>query len=182
MKNIIILLLLTSFVSFGQTNLVDIINDATAPLDEADKAGATVMALNADMNYYVIKEGSNNMICLADNPEQKSFNVACYHKSLEPFMARGRALKKEGKTIGEIEEIREAEAVEGKLVMPREPATLYVLSGETKENANLRWVVYIPWATAESTGLPLKPMVAGGPWIMFPNKHNAHIMITPPSN
>lgn len=182
MKIIFIITLLITYASFGQTNLQHIINDATAPLDEPDKANATVMALNADMDYYVIKEGTNHLICLADNPNQKNFNVACYHKSLEPFMARGRVLKKEGKTRGEIEEIREAEAVEGKLVMPREPATLYVLSGETKENANLRWVVYIPWATSESTGLPLKPMVEGGPWIMFPNKHNAHIMITPPSN
>ncbi|HET8858493.1 hypothetical protein [Marivirga sp.] len=47
--------------------------------------------------------------------------------------------------------------------MPDNPTTLHVLSGiegkynpETGkvENANLRYVVYIPFATTESTGLP----------------------------
>ena len=54
------------------------------------------------------------------------------------------------------------------------------MSGNDKESASLRWVVYIPYATAESTGLPLKPLVSGGPWIMFPDTYRAHIMISPP--
>jgi len=41
-------------------------------------------------------------------------------------------------------------------------------------------VVYIPWATAASTGLPIKPAAPGMPWIMDPGTHRAHIMITPP--
>src|SRR5690606_40281405 len=46
-------------------------------------------------------------------------------------------------------------------------------------NGYLRYVVYIPYATAESTGLPLKPDVPGMPWIMDPGTHRAHIMINP---
>jgi hypothetical protein len=41
-------------------------------------------------------------------------------------------------------------------------------------------VIYIPYATAESTGLPAKPGSPGMPWIMNPGTARAHIMIDPP--
>ncbi|WP_377470817.1 hypothetical protein [Pontibacter silvestris] len=129
------------------------------------------------------------MICLADDPNQKGFSVACYHKDLEPFMARGRELRKAGKNTKEIFETREAEAKRGKLIMLEQPATLFVFSapdesfnkvtGEVKDGY-LRYVVYTPYATAESTGLPLKPEAPSMPWIMHSGTHGAHIMITPP--
>lgn len=181
MKVLLILLSFCTYSAIGQ-NLSNKqqIADATLALDEGDRDKATVMGYDDNDVFKVLKTGSNNLICLADNPKQKGFSVACYHKNLDPFMARGRALKAEGKSRGEIEKIREEEAKNGKLVMPEKASTLYVLSGETKEDANLRWVVYIPWATAESTGLPIRPMSAGAPWIMFPGSYRAHIMITPP--
>jgi hypothetical protein len=135
----------------------------------------------------VLREGSNDLICLADDPARKGFSVACYHNSLEPLMVRGRELKAEGKSAKEIFQIREDEAKSGQLEMP-EKALLYVLTGqvneETKaiEKTHLRYVFYIPFATAESTGLPLAPSGPGGPWIMNPGTHRAHIMITPPKN
>ena len=46
----------------------------------------------------------------------------------------------------------------------------------------LRYVIYIPFATPESTGLPLAPSEPGMPWIMDPGTHRAHIMINPPQN
>jgi len=128
-------------------------------------------------------------VCLADDPAQPGLNVSCYHKSLEAFMARGRELRKEKKTFQEIFTIREQEAKSGKLIMPKQPATLFVYSAD-KEKYNpatgevhdgyLRSVVYIPYATAESTGLPTKPVGPGLPWIMDPGTHRAHIMIDPP--
>jgi hypothetical protein len=105
-------------------------------------------------------------------------------------MQRGRVLRAEGKSSSKIFDIREEEAKAGTLKMPEQPTTLHLLEGgddasydpttNTVANANYRYVVYIPWATAASTGLPLKPMVPGGPWIMDPGTHRAHIMITPP--
>ena len=106
-------------------------------------------------------------------------------------MSRGRALKAEGKTSEEIFDIRETEAKSGALQMPEKASTLYVLSGKEAtydaatgevSGASLRWVVYTPWATAESSGLPLKPQVPGGPWLMNPGTHRAHIMIFAPQN
>jgi hypothetical protein len=151
---------------------------------------ATVYGYTDKGELIIIRKGNNEMVCLADDPAQSGFSVSCYHKDLDPFMERGRVLKKEGKSQKEIFDVREAEAKSGKLVMPKQPATLYVFStADEKYNREtgdiqdgyLRYVIYIPYATAESTGLPLKPGAPGMPWIMDPGTHRAHIMINPPA-
>ncbi|MEQ9590995.1 MAG: hypothetical protein RLN86_00260 [Cyclobacteriaceae bacterium] len=165
------------------------ISGALAAAPDAKRENAKVYGFTKAGEFIVLREGTNDLICLADDPNQKGFNSACYHNTLEPFMARGRELKKEGKSFKEIFDIREAEVKAGKLEMPAN-TSLFVLYGpdevfnaETGEvtGANLRSVVYIPFATSESTGLPLKPAAPGMPWIMDPGTHRAHIMITPPA-
>jgi hypothetical protein len=153
------------------------------------REGAQVMGYNEKGELVIIRKGTNEMICIADDPKQEGFSAACYHKDLEPFMERGRELKAAGKSFKEIFDIREEEAKSGKLKMPKDGATLFVFfapeenynkpTGEVN-NGNFRYVVYIPFATAESTGLPLKPEAPGMPWIMDPGTHRAHIMINPP--
>ncbi|MEP2669519.1 MAG: hypothetical protein ABJH04_11015 [Cyclobacteriaceae bacterium] len=194
MKTLVLLLvgLIVSSTSLAQTKVPG--KEAqmkaavmAAPEDKRD--GVMIYGFAEDGEFIVLRKGSNDLICLADNPEQKGFNVACYYKELDAFMARGRELKKEGKSFKEIFDIREEEVKSGKLKIPQNSG-LYVLSGsdevfntETGEvtGANLRSVVYIPFATSESTGLPLKPAAPGMPWIMDPGTHRAHIMITPPA-
>jgi len=158
-----------------------------APTEKQENA--TVLGYNPKGDLVVLRKGTNEMICLADDPNKDGFSAACYHRDLNPYMARGRKLKSDGKTTEEIFDTREKEAKGGKLLMPKQPSALYVFSapeenynrenGEVK-NGYLRYVVYIPYATAESTGLPLKPESAGMPWIMHPGTHGAHIMISPP--
>ncbi|HYG17640.1 MAG TPA: hypothetical protein VD816_01880, partial [Ohtaekwangia sp.] len=97
-----------------------------APADLRD--GAMVYGYDAKGDFTVLRKGTNEMVCLADDPKQTGFSVACYHKDLEPFMARGRELKKEGKSHQEIMDIREAEAKSGKYQMPKQPSSLYVLT------------------------------------------------------
>ncbi|HLT80360.1 MAG TPA: hypothetical protein VKZ86_04980 [Cyclobacteriaceae bacterium] len=164
------------------------IKSAVLAAPEGLREGATVLGVDANGDVVVLRKGTNEMICLADDPKKDGLNVSCYHRDLEPFMARGRALQKEGKSFQEIFDIREAEVKAGKLSMPESPTTLFVFTApregfntETGEvtNGYLRYVVYIPYATAESTGLPLKPDVPGMPWIMDPGTHRAHIMINP---
>jgi len=149
---------------------------------------AKVLGYDDNGDLVVLREGKNEFICMADNPQKDGFEVVCYHTSLEPFMSRGRMLTKEGKSREEKEEIREAEAASGALVMPKNPATLHLYYGENGffntetsqiENAKYRYVVYIPYATPETTGLPLKPNAPSHPWLMFPGKYNAHIMLSP---
>jgi hypothetical protein len=88
----------------------------------------------------------------------------------------------------EIFNMREEEVKSGQLFMPKTPTTLHLMYGsketinpETGEisGAKLRWVIYIPFATGESTGLPLAPIGPGTPWLMDPGTHRAHIMVTP---
>ena len=138
--------------------------------------------------FVTLKEGNNEFIVLADNPQKPGFSAACYHKDLEPFMARGRELKAEGKTATEIFDIREEEAKSGKLDMGKQGSALHIYFGpdelydpETSKvkGANYRYVVYLPFATAQSTGLPEKPIGSNHPWIMNPGTHRAHIMISP---
>ena len=192
MKSILAIgLVITTGVCFGQSIPAADMQIKTAVLaaPKEQRENATVMGYSPQGELVVLRKGTNGMICLADDPAQKGFSVSCYHKDLDPFMARGRALKKDGKSFKEIFDMREEEVKAGTLKMPSQPATLYVYTGsEDKYNAEtadfedgyLRYVVYIPYATSESTGLPLKPDFAGQPWIMDPGTHRAHIMISPP--
>jgi len=52
------------------------------------RANATVLGYNAAGKLVTLRKGSNDMVCLADDPAQKMFHVACYHRSLEPFMVQ----------------------------------------------------------------------------------------------
>ena len=100
---------------------------------------------------------------------------------------KGRELRAQGKNFQEIFQAREDAVKAGELKIPQ-GSILYVLTGnydmaaDSLMNQYLRYVVYIPYATAESTGLPLKPVAPGSPWIMDPGTHRAHIMINPPKN
>jgi hypothetical protein len=157
-----------------------------APSDK--QAGAKVYGYAEDGSFIIIRDGNNDFVCLADDPKKEDISVSCYQKDLDAFMERGRVLSKEGKNAKAIFDAREKEVKDGSLLMPKQPSTLYVLSGSKDnydiatgalKNSYLRYVIYIPFATAESTGLPLKPDMPGMPWIMDPGTHRAHIMINP---
>jgi hypothetical protein len=186
---ILMITLASATTLFAQLPSTEIqIKTAVLAAPEDKRAGAMVYGYDAKGKFVMLRKGTNEIICLADNPNQKGFSVSCYHQDLEPFMARGRELKDAGKTTQEIFDIREAEAKSGKLAMPKQASNLQVYSA-TDENYNattgevkkgsFRYVVYIPWATAASTGLPTKPEAPGMPWIMNPGTHRAHIMIDP---
>ena len=155
-----------------------------APAELRD--GAAVLGFDAQGGRVMIREGKNEMICLASDPAKTTFNVACYHKDLEPFMARGRELLAQKVTGAKRNEIRFKEVEDGKLAMPKEPRTLYVLTGTSFDSSTgkvqdpyLRWVIYVPFATPESTGLSTKASESA-PWLMAPGTAGAHIMINPP--
>jgi hypothetical protein len=150
------------------------------------REGAAVMGWDASGKLVKIREGKNDLICLATDPSKPTFNVACYHKDLEPYMARGRELVAQKVTGAKRAEVRNKEVEDGTLSMSKAPRTLYVLTGKSfdaatgkVEQAYLRWVLYVPFATPESTGLSTKGS-DGAPWLMAPGTAGAHIMISPP--
>jgi hypothetical protein len=160
---------------------------AVLPLPEGMRAGAAVLGYRTPGALTELRKGSNGMTCLADDPAAPAFHVACYHESLEPFMARGRALRAEGVKGGMVDSTRFKEIKAGTLKMPSGPAALYSLSGpagswdpatNAVKEVRALYVVYIAGATSASTGLPTIP-APGLPWIMFPGTPKAHIMFVP---
>jgi hypothetical protein len=160
---------------------------SVAALPEEFRASASVRERQAGGPELIeLRSGEGPYICLADDPSDDRFHASCYHESLEPFMARGRALRAEGGTT-DVDSVRFAEVEAGTLAMPTHPAALYSLSGDSVRvdgstgavsGASPLYVVYIAYATAESTGLPTTP-AKNSPWLMFPGTPKAHIMFTP---
>lgn len=163
----------------------DQIASAVLPLPTDMRAGATVLGYGADGKLTTLRKGTGQFNCLAPDPVREQFHVACYHKSMEAFMARGRALRASGTTGDKVDTVRFAEVKSGKLKMPTQPAALYTLTGgaydastKTAPGARPLYVIYIPFATEASTGITTKP-AEGTPWIMFPGTPKAHIMLSP---
>jgi hypothetical protein len=164
------------------------IKTAVLPAPEEKKDGAMVYGYNSNGELVVLRKGTNNLVCIGDNPAKDGINVACYSKKLEPFMARGRELSAKDLSGEEREKIRAQEVASGKLKMPKEPSMMYVYYGKSEDydnatgelqNGKFRYVIYTPFATVESTGLPDKPHAPGMPWLMDPGTHRAHIMVGP---
>lgn len=157
---------------------------AVLPLPEQMRATARVLGYGAEGKLGVIREGKG-MVCLAHNPAMPTFHVACYHESMEPFMARGRSLRAQGTVGPQVDSVRYREAKAGQLKLPNGPTTLYSLTGgafeaqtNTAPGSKYLYVVYIPYATSESTGLPTRPK-GNEPWLMSQGTPKAHIMFTP---
>ena len=162
---------------------------AVSAAPEDRREGAAVLGYSEDGDFTTLREGSNELICLADDPSDDRFHVTCYHSSLEPYIARGRELKSEGLDGTERLDIRHQEADAGNLEMPSSPASLYNLGGDLEifdaitgevNGGNWVWSIYIPYATEDSTGLPTTPQLAGAPWIMRPGTASSHIMVVQP--
>src|SRR5690242_13302696 len=107
-----------SAASFAQAPTKEIqIKLALLSTPEELREKATVFGYDDKGELILLRKGDNDMIVLADDPKQDGLNVSTYHKDLEPFMARGRQLKKEGKSFQEVFDIRESEVKSGKLLM-----------------------------------------------------------------
>jgi hypothetical protein len=156
---------------------------AVTPLPPEMREGAAVLGYTAlGKPLVTLREGKNDMICLAPDPSASSFHSACYHKAMEPFMARGRQLRAQGITGGRVDTVRFAEVKSGKLAVPKQPSMLYQIFGGTFDSVTAKatggqslFVTYIPFATPATTGISATPS-DHTPWIMFPGTPKAHIM------
>ncbi|WP_138431209.1 hypothetical protein [Fodinibius saliphilus] len=163
------------------------IDAATIVAPDAKRGSATIFGYNKAGELIKLREGDNSLVCIADDPKQSNFHVACYHKDLEQFMKRGRELRAKGYSRKKVDSLRKVEIDKGSLSLPRKPMALYSISGSadafdynsgTLKKASPLYVVYVPYATEESTGLSQKPAIKGAPWLMEPGTPWAHIMVT----
>lgn len=155
---------------------------APAPLRD----GAEVRGWTDDGKLVTLRPGTNAIICLADRPDTDGFAAACYHAGLEPFMARGRELTRQGVQGARRNEIRWEEIEAGTLPMP-DVAMVYNLRFPSKDfdpattdpaTGSRLHALYIPGATTESTGVSALP--SDEPWLMLPGTPSAHVMISLP--
>lgn len=160
------------------------IAEAVMALPEPLRAGAAVKGYRSG-ELMDLRPGSGEMICLADAPGDDRWHVACYHKDLEPFMARGRELRAEGVGGEERQRIRFQEIEAGQLAMPKRPMALYSLTGDAGAydpatgavtGARGLHVIYMPYATQETLGISVEPS-RERPWLMLPGTPGAHVMI-----
>ena len=150
------------------------------------RAGASILGYRTAGKLEELRPGTNGLTCLALYVTRPDFHVACYHKGLEAFMARGRALREQGVRGHDVDSVRYKEIAAGTLKMPKYGA-LYSLTGKKEvwdpvkravaSGAMPLAVVYVPFATAEETGLSTQPKRTSEPWLMFPGTAKAHIML-----
>ena len=177
---------LSTFAQSDMRPAAEQIAGATLPLPKDLRDGAGVLGYRTAGKLESLRPAKNGMICLANDPSAAQFHVACYAESMEPFMARGRELRDMGTAGTQVDTIRFAEVKSGKLKMPTQPASLYQMTGPKGDfnvatglapNSKANYVVYMPFATALTTGLSTKPD-GSKPWIMYPGTPKAHIMIS----
>lgn len=194
MKNYLQLIIFLCFLLVstevqGQTNIPPAskqIKAALAAAPEHLKTGAKIYGYTQQGEWTVLRQGSNKLICIADDPTKESFHVSCYYEALEPFMKRGRVLRRKGYSGTEVNKIRRNEIKSGKLPFSDQPMALYNLFGSagafnyktaTLIKATPLYVVYVPFSTRKSTGIATKPPGPEAPWLMEAGMPESHIMI-----
>ncbi len=150
------------------------IREALMPLPEDLRAGATVIGYQAEGEEIVIRRGSTDFTCTADSPAA-GFFVSCFPNIIADYRARVSELLAAGTSEDELRDIVDAEIKSGKLHLP-DRAVSYAIRGAELQNALPLMVIYLPGATAESTGLSTVPNHYR-PWLMFAGTSAAHVMI-----
>ena len=158
---------------------------AVLPAPKGFRDASTVLGYRPDGQLVRLRLGDNGIICLADDPKERGFHASCYHQSLEPFMARGRAIRARfGNKRDLSDSLRLMDIRAGRIKMPSNAVLYQIYAVDDSVNVataaikspSFLDVVYMPGATTKSTGLTTDAL-RGTPWLMAPGKPWAHIMI-----
>ena len=158
----------------------DPITQATLPLPDDLRAGATVYTYDSTGARKVLRQGTNALECTPKSPTDGF--TWCYNTVSGPRRDLQARLRAEKKSDKEIQEAVEA-ATKAGTIKPTPFGTMsYRLYGK-KDRIQLLWVLSVPGATPESIGVSegsqrdeaLKGQ--GVPWLMLPGTPGAHVMI-----
>jgi DNA-binding transcriptional MerR regulator len=159
----------------------DIVAQATLPLPEALRAGATVANYDPDTGErQVLREGTNSLECYPRNPATGF--TRCYHKVHAAERDLLAKLGAEGRTEEEIQSAVTAGREAGTLA-PTPFGSLAYRLYEEDDRLKLLWMVRVPNATSEELGMPIGSQRdtslagRGTPWMMLEGTPGAHLMI-----
>lgn len=179
MKHLIVVatmaLMLPPAIISAELSTQDQISQAVSPLPEALRAGATVVTYDAKGEPVVLREGTGSIVCTPDQ-HREGFAVSCYQKILRAQRDMEAKLRAEGKDAKAVQAAVQAARESGKLPAPPQGTMMYMRSGKTEAEAKVLWVMLMPGATAESTGLPTQ-RGEGSPWLMRAGTPGAHVMM-----
>src|SRR5213594_2149620 len=148
-----------------------------APASLRDQA--TVIKWKKDFTYDTLRKGTNRLVCYDRSgfPLQQPFSVQC--TSIGNLEREAQNLKAEAS--GErpkSEDLLNAMEKDGTRAKPEFGSMWYAVAGPDREHARpeSHVTIAVPFATAQSTGLPDNPR-QGGAWLMNAGTMKAHIMV-----
>jgi hypothetical protein len=158
----------------------DEMSQATLPLPEDLRAGATVYKYDAKTgDRIVLRKGTNAIEC---TPRGADGFTWCYNAVTAPRRDFTAKLRAQGKSDKEVQEGVDAAMKAGTIKPPPFGTMSYRLYGK-KDRIQLLWVLSVPGATPESIGVSdgsgRDEAIAGDgrPWLMLAGQPGAHIMI-----
>ncbi|RPI57597.1 MAG: hypothetical protein EHM55_01300 [Acidobacteria bacterium] len=160
------------------SNLLAQSPDIDTPLLAApanQRAGATVIKWKPDVTYDTLRKGTNRLVCYdrSGQPGQQPFSLEC--TSITNIERVAQNMKFEA--MGDRKQaMLDAAEKDGTRVKPEFGSVFYNLGGPDRERARSHTTIAVPFATAQSLGLPDNNKM-GGAWIMNAGTSTAHLMI-----
>jgi hypothetical protein len=159
----------------------DPVEQATLPLPEDLRAGATVSMLDPTTGERrMLREGTNTLECRPRNEE--TGYTRCYHRSVWLGRDLAARLRAEGRSEEDISEAMAAARADGSVPATTFGSLAYRLY-EEDDRIRLLWMVRVPGATSAELGMPTGPQRdaalagRGTPWMMNEGTPGAHLMI-----
>ena len=174
MRNAIVMagFLILSGVMFAQSPDIDTpLLAAPANLRE----GATVIKWKSDFTYDTLRKGTNRLVCYdrSGQPGQQPFSLECTSIANLDRVAQNMKFEAMG---DKKQAMLDAAEKDGTRVKPEFGSIFYNLGGADREHTREHMTIAVPFATAQSLGLPDNNR-QGGAWIMNAGTSTAHVMI-----
>lgn len=153
---------------------------AVLPLPPAMRSAAGIVRYTAAGGWHTLRDATNGLVCITDEPDDMRISVACYPESLMPYVARQRALAStKPSAVGD--SILAAEVRAGTVPLPV-GALSHNAQGDINPDTGTPdevWVwkeLALPFADAEGTGLSTAD-TGQVPWLHHAGEYGAHVMI-----
>lgn len=161
---------------------------ALLPLPPNLRDGAGIRGYDRDLKRVTLRASRNGIICTGLRPDDKEFDVRCYHQSFLAVVDRMRELYRQGLERDVVYGIVDAEIRSGRLKLPEQPTAGYRMLGplnvyDAKTNivgpAIESWQsIHFPYRSAAEMGLPEEGTVPRTlPYVMASGTFWSHVMI-----